>query len=81
MKKLTTKAMLRTPEVRHGTLTVGLDWVTGRVPTVLDQAGEVLLEQKVNTTPKTIREVFGGLPRSRIALEGHAFPMGKPVAH
>jgi transposase len=29
----------------------------------------VLLEQKVSTTPKGMKEGFGGMPRSRIALE------------
>jgi transposase len=29
----------------------------------------VLLEQKVAATAKALREVFGGMPRSRIALE------------
>jgi transposase len=36
---------------------------------VLDEAGRVLLEQKVSTTPKAMQELFGGMPRSRIALE------------
>src|ERR1700686_3431153 len=36
---------------------------------VLNEAGEVVLEQKVATTPKAMKEVFGGMPRSRIALE------------
>jgi transposase len=36
---------------------------------VLDEAGSVLLEQRLSTTPKAMREVFGGMPRSRIALE------------
>jgi transposase len=36
---------------------------------VLDEAGEVLLEQKLGTTPMAMRDVFGGMPRSRIALE------------
>jgi transposase len=31
--------------------------------------GEVLLEQKLSTTPKAMREVFGGLPRCRMTLE------------
>jgi transposase len=31
--------------------------------------GEVLLEQKLATTPKVMREVFGAMPRCRIALE------------
>jgi hypothetical protein len=29
----------------------------------------VVLEQKVATTPKAMKEVFGGMPRSRLALE------------
>jgi hypothetical protein len=36
----------------------------------LDEAGEVRLEQKLGTTPKAMKEVFGGMPRSRIALAG-----------
>lgn len=36
---------------------------------MLDETGEVILEQKVGTTPKAMKEVFGGIPRSRIALE------------
>jgi transposase len=36
---------------------------------VLDETGEVLLEQGVSTTPKAMKQVFEGMPRSRIALE------------
>jgi transposase len=36
---------------------------------LLDEGGQVLLEQKVSTTAKALREAFGGMPRSRIALE------------
>jgi transposase len=36
---------------------------------VLDETGQVQLEQRVRTTAKALREVFGALPRSRIALE------------
>ena len=36
---------------------------------LLDEVGEVLLEQKLPTTPKAMREVFGSMPRCRIALE------------
>ena len=36
---------------------------------MLDEAGNVLLEQKLSTTPKAMKEVFAGLPRCRIALE------------
>ena len=36
---------------------------------VLNEAGEVLLERKLATTPKAMKEVFGGMPRSRVVLE------------
>jgi transposase len=36
---------------------------------ILDEAGEVLLEHKLPTTPQAMKQVFGGMPRSRIALE------------
>jgi transposase len=35
---------------------------------VLDEAGSIVLEQKMSTTPKAMKEVFGGMSRSRIAL-------------
>ena len=52
------------------TLTIGLDlgdrssWYC-----VLSESGEIVLEQRLGTTPKAMREVFGGMPRSRVALE------------
>ena len=36
---------------------------------MLDEAGKIRLEQRVRTTSKAMGEVFGALPRSRIALE------------
>jgi transposase len=36
---------------------------------VLNEAGEVISEQKLGTTPKAMKEVFSAMPRSRIALE------------
>ena len=36
---------------------------------MLDEAGQVRVEQRIRTTAKALREVFGGLPRSRVALE------------
>jgi transposase len=68
MKKISTKQKIG--KLESQTLTIGLDlgdrssWYC-----VLDGAGEVLLEQKVGTTAKAVKEVFGGMPRSRIALE------------
>src|SRR5262249_50278870 len=36
---------------------------------VLDEAGKVQLEQRVRTSAKTLQEVLGAMPHSRIALE------------
>jgi hypothetical protein len=70
MKKISTAAAQKIGKVEGQRLTVGLDlgdrssWYC-----VLDEAGEVLLEQQVATTAKAMKEVFGRMPRSRIALE------------
>jgi transposase len=36
---------------------------------ILNEAGEVILEQELPTTPKGIEQVFSKVPRSRVALE------------
>jgi transposase len=70
MKKISTVAAQKSERVEAQKLTIGLDlgdrssWYC-----VLNETGEVLLEQKLATTPKAMKEVFGGMPRSRIALE------------
>jgi transposase len=70
MKKVSTAAAKATRNFQDQKLTIGLDlgdrasWYCG-----LDERGELLLEQKLSTTPKAMKEVFGGMPRSRIALE------------
>ena len=55
---------------KAGQLTIGLD-LGDRFSSycVLDEAGEVNLERNLPTTPKAIQQVFGRMPRSRIALE------------
>jgi transposase len=70
MKKISTVAVKQSKNFSEQKLTIGLDlgdrstWYC-----VLDEAGDMLLEQRLSTTPKAIREVFGGMPHSRIALE------------
>ena len=70
MKKISTVGAKQSKNFREQKLTIGLDlgdrssWYC-----VLDEAGEVVLEQKLGTTPKAMKEVFGKMPRSRIALE------------
>jgi transposase len=70
MKKISIAASHKIGKVEGQRLTVGLDvgdrssWYC-----VLDEAGAVLLEQKLPTTPKAMKEIFGKMPRSRVALE------------
>jgi transposase len=70
MKKISTVAVKQNRNFSEQKLTIGFDlgdrssWYC-----VLDEAGSVLLEQRISTTPKAMKEVFGGMPHSRIALE------------
>ncbi|HSY65862.1 MAG TPA: hypothetical protein VK829_14785, partial [Terriglobales bacterium] len=70
MKKISTVVTKQSKNISEQKLTIGLDlgdrssWYC-----VLDEAGEVLLEQRLGTTPKAMKDVFGAMPRCRIALE------------
>jgi transposase len=70
MKKVSSTAVREEKNFSEQKLTIGLDlgdrssWYC-----VLDEAGVILLEQRLSTTPKAMREVFGGMPRSRMVLE------------
>ena len=82
MKKVSTAAARQSRNFSEQKLTIGLDlgdrssWYC-----VLDERGEVVLEQRLGTTPKAMREVFGAMPRSRIALENRdALAVGEPVS-
>src|SRR6201997_3095927 len=70
MKKVSTVAGKQNRNFSQQRLTIGLDlgdrnsWYC-----VVDEAGQIQLEQRVRTTAKGLREVFGAMARSRIALE------------
>jgi len=70
MKKVSTTARKQSRNISGQRLTIGLDlgdrnsWYC-----VLDESGQIQLEQRVRTTAKALQEVFGAMPRSRIALE------------
>ena len=70
MKKVSTAVAKQGRNISRLQLTIGLDlgdrncWYC-----VLDEAGQIRLEQRVRTTAKALQEVFGAMPRSRIALE------------
>jgi hypothetical protein len=70
MKKVSTRAAAQSRNISQQKLTVGLDlgdrnsWYC-----VVDEAGQIQLEQRVRTSANALQEVFGAMPRSRIALE------------
>jgi transposase len=70
MKKISTVRVNGNMIFKGHKLTIGVDlgdhW---SCYCVLDEAGEILLEQKVATTPEAMKLAFGRIPRSLIALE------------
>jgi transposase len=70
MKKVSTAVARQGRNISRQQLTIGLDlgdrnsWYC-----VLNEAGQIQLEQRVRTQAKALQEVFGAMPRSRIALE------------
>ena len=70
MKKVSTVVAKQSRNISQQKLTIGLDlgdrnsWYC-----VVDEAGQIELEQRVGTSAKALQEVFGALPRSRMALE------------
>jgi transposase len=70
MKKVSTAATKQSRNISQQKLTIGLDlgdrnsWYC-----VLNEAGQIQQEQRVRTNAKALQEVFGAMPRSRIALE------------
>jgi transposase len=70
MKKNITVATRRKQIFKGKKLTIGMD--LGDQSTyycVLDEAGEVMVEQKLPTTKQAMKHVFGTMPSSRVALE------------
>jgi transposase len=70
MQKLITRRMTGNRILKRQQLTIGIDlgdrW---SFYCVLNELGEVLLEQKLPTTPEAMKRTFEKQPRSRIVLE------------
>ena len=70
MKKSITVQASKSEILKEQELTIDLDlgdrW---SFYCVLDEAGQVILEQKLPTTPEAMKQKFGKIPRSLIALE------------
>jgi len=70
MKKIITVATAGIGKMQAQGLTIGLDLGDrSSCYCVLNHDGEIVLEQKVTTTPKAMRERFAEMPCCRIALE------------
>jgi transposase len=70
MKKISTVAIERIQIFKQSQRTIGMDLGDRSSHyCILNEAGEVIRESKLPTTPKGIEEVFSRIPRSRIALE------------
>jgi len=70
MKKISTLQAFKSEIFKEQKLTIGLDlgdrW---SFYCVKDGAGKVILEQKLPTTPEAMKQTFGKIPRSLMALE------------
>src|SRR6266702_1527645 len=70
MKKTITVQAFKGEIFQGHKLTIGLDlgdrW---SFYCVLDEAGQIILEQKLPTTPEAMKQTFESIPRSLIALE------------
>jgi len=70
MKKISTMQAFSNEILKEQKLTIGIDlgdrW---SFYCVLDEVGKIILEQKVATTPEAMRQTFGKIPRSLVAME------------
>jgi transposase len=70
MQKITTMGRNGDRIFKKDQLTIGLDLGDrSSCYCVLDENGEIVLEQKLATTPEAIQQAFGKMARSRIAME------------
>src|SRR5690242_18530609 len=70
VKKISTMQAFSNEILKGHKLTIGLDlgdrW---SCYCVLDEAGRIILEQKLATTPEAMKQIFERIPRSLIAME------------
>jgi transposase len=70
MKKISTVAVEGMQNFKENQLTIGLDLGDRSSHyCILNEAGEVILEQKLATTPEAMKQTFAKVPRSLIAME------------
>jgi transposase len=70
MKKTITVQAFQNEIFKKQKLTIGLDLGDGwSFYCVLDEAGQIIVEQKLPTTPEAMKQTFGKIPRSLMAPE------------
>ena len=70
MKKISTTQAFSNEILKDQKLTIGVDLGDrSSAYCVLNEAGEIILEHKLATTPEAMKQVFGSMPRCRIAME------------
>jgi hypothetical protein len=80
MKKISTATAQQSRNFSQQKLTIGLDlgdrssWYC-----VLDEGGEVVLEQRLGTTPKAMKEVFGACRAAGSLWKRECIRRGEPV--
>ena len=83
MKKTSTVQAFQSEIFKEQKLTIGVDlgdrW---SFYCVLDEAGKIILEQKVPTTPEAMKETFRkDTAKSHRTGDRNTFPLGQPVVH
>src|SRR4029077_1608372 len=70
MKKISTEQTFKSEILKKQKLTIGMDlgdhW---SCYCILDEAGKIILEQKVAMTPEAMKQTFAKIPQSLIAME------------
>ncbi len=70
MKKISTVQTFKSEIFKEQRLTIGVDlgdlW---SFYCIRDEAGEIILEQKLLTTPEAMKQTFGKIPQSRCCRE------------
>jgi transposase len=70
MKKISTVQAFSNEMFKEQKLTIGVDLGDrSSAYCVLNEAGEIILEHKLATTPEAMKQVFGSMPRCRMAME------------
>ena len=70
MQKISTMQAFSNELLKEQKLTIGVDLGDrSSAYCVLNEAGKIVLEHKLPTTPEAMKQVFGSMPRCRIAME------------